>query len=81
MSAKGTIVSQKYLKGSKPRLLKLTAAEQQIMSKLLLLLELMCYMVFIVKERRQELSRLQPISENAWLKRSSSDPSLTQVGL
>uniref|UniRef100_A0A0F8AWZ0 Actin-binding protein anillin n=1 Tax=Larimichthys crocea TaxID=215358 RepID=A0A0F8AWZ0_LARCR len=32
------------------------------------------------QEREQELSQLQfqPISENAWLKRSSSDPSLTQ---
>ncbi|XP_030282947.1 anillin, actin binding protein 2 isoform X10 [Sparus aurata] len=29
-------------------------------------------------QRNQELSRLRPISENAWLKRSSSDPSLTQ---
>nr|XP_046251349.1 anillin isoform X13 [Scatophagus argus] len=29
------------------------------------------------EERKLELSRLQPISENAWLKRSSSDPSLT----
>ncbi|XP_051239137.1 anillin isoform X1 [Dicentrarchus labrax] len=34
----------------------------------------------IRQEREQELSQLhfQPISENAWLKRSSSDPSLTQ---
>ncbi|XP_030282942.1 anillin, actin binding protein 2 isoform X5 [Sparus aurata] len=31
-------------------------------------------------QRNQELSRLRPISENAWLKRSSSDPSLTQQG-
>ncbi|XP_073327474.1 anillin, actin binding protein 2 isoform X3 [Pagrus major] len=31
-------------------------------------------------ERKQELSLLQPISENAWLKRSSSDPSLTEQG-
>ncbi|XP_034541439.1 anillin isoform X3 [Notolabrus celidotus] len=32
------------------------------------------------QEREQELNQLpfQPISENAWLKRSSSDPSLTQ---
>ncbi|XP_070686837.1 anillin, actin binding protein 2 isoform X2 [Pempheris klunzingeri] len=35
----------------------------------------------IRQEREQELSQLpfQPISENAWLKRSSSDPSLTQA--
>nr|XP_046251337.1 anillin isoform X2 [Scatophagus argus] len=32
------------------------------------------------EERKLELSRLQPISENAWLKRSSSDPSLTLQG-
>ncbi|KAM8750894.1 anillin, actin binding protein 2 isoform 1-T1 [Acanthopagrus schlegelii] len=31
-------------------------------------------------QRNQELSRLRPLSENAWLKRSSSDPSLTQQG-
>lgn len=36
--------------------------------------------VLPAQERRQELSKLQPISENAWLKRSSSDPSLPQVG-
>uniref|UniRef100_A0A3Q3W9S9 PH domain-containing protein n=1 Tax=Mola mola TaxID=94237 RepID=A0A3Q3W9S9_MOLML len=30
---------------------------------------------------REELSRLQSISENAWMKRSNSDPSLNQVGL
>ncbi|KAM8750899.1 anillin, actin binding protein 2 isoform 6-T6 [Acanthopagrus schlegelii] len=30
-------------------------------------------------QRNQELSRLRPLSENAWLKRSSSDPSLTQA--
>ncbi|XP_044049714.1 anillin isoform X8 [Siniperca chuatsi] len=36
----------------------------------------------IRQEREQELSLLhfQPISENAWLKRSSSDPSLTEQG-
>ncbi|XP_069384827.1 anillin, actin binding protein 2 isoform X10 [Paralichthys olivaceus] len=36
----------------------------------------------IRQERDQELSQLhfQPISENAWLKRSSSDPSLAQQG-
>uniref|UniRef100_A0A3P8SC19 Anillin, actin binding protein 2 n=1 Tax=Amphiprion percula TaxID=161767 RepID=A0A3P8SC19_AMPPE len=36
----------------------------------------------IRQEREQELSQLQfqPISENVWLKRSSSDSSLTQVG-
>ncbi|KAM9854734.1 anillin, actin binding protein 2 [Aulostomus maculatus] len=35
----------------------------------------------IRQEREQELNQLpfQPISENAWLKRSSSDPSLSQV--
>ncbi|XP_035521542.1 uncharacterized protein si:dkey-30c15.10 isoform X1 [Morone saxatilis] len=35
----------------------------------------------IRQEREQELSQLhfQPISENAWLKRSNSDPSLTQA--
>ncbi|XP_041795186.1 anillin isoform X2 [Chelmon rostratus] len=32
----------------------------------------------IREERKQELSLLQPIRENAWLKRSNSDPSLTQ---
>lgn len=32
------------------------------------------------QERRRELSKLQPICENAWLKRSNSDPSLSQVG-
>ncbi|XP_032378198.1 anillin-like isoform X4 [Etheostoma spectabile] len=33
------------------------------------------------QEREQELSQLQihPISENAWLKRSNSDPSLSQI--
>lgn len=36
--------------------------------------------VFTYQERKLELSKLQPISENAWLKRSNSDPSLTQVG-
>ena len=36
---------------------------------------------FTDQQRNQELSRLRPLSENAWLKRSSSDPSLTQVGL
>lgn len=36
---------------------------------------------FTAQERKQELSLLQPIRENAWLKRSNSDPSLTQVGL
>ncbi|XP_038561792.1 anillin isoform X7 [Micropterus salmoides] len=36
----------------------------------------------IRQEREQELNQLhfQPISENAWLKRSSSDPSLNQQG-
>ncbi|XP_076589827.1 anillin, actin binding protein 2 [Chaetodon auriga] len=32
----------------------------------------------IREERKQELSLLQPIRENAWLKRSNSDPSFTQ---
>uniref|UniRef100_A0A3B5KWC2 Anillin, actin binding protein 2 n=1 Tax=Takifugu rubripes TaxID=31033 RepID=A0A3B5KWC2_TAKRU len=32
----------------------------------------------IREERRRELSQLQPICENAWLKRSNSDPSLSQ---
>ncbi|KAM3610054.1 uncharacterized protein V6R79_024520 [Siganus canaliculatus] len=32
----------------------------------------------IREERQQELSLLQPITENAWLKRSNSDPSLNQ---
>lgn len=38
---------------------------------------------FTSQEREEELNHLpfQPISENAWLKRSSSDPSLSQVGL
>ncbi|XP_075899042.1 anillin, actin binding protein 2 isoform X3 [Nelusetta ayraudi] len=31
------------------------------------------------EERKQELSRLQPISQNAWLIRSTSDPSLAQA--
>ncbi|XP_070828829.1 anillin, actin binding protein 2 [Chaetodon trifascialis] len=33
----------------------------------------------IREERQQELSLLQPIRENAWLKRSNSDPSFTQA--
>uniref|UniRef100_A0A674N058 Anillin, actin binding protein 2 n=1 Tax=Takifugu rubripes TaxID=31033 RepID=A0A674N058_TAKRU len=33
----------------------------------------------IREERRRELSQLQPICENAWLKRSNSDPSLSQI--
>lgn len=36
--------------------------------------------VFNHQERRLELSKLRPISENAWLKRSNSDSSLSQVG-
>lgn len=37
----------------------------------------------LAQEREKELNQLQfqPISENAWLKRSSSDPSLTEVGV
>ncbi|XP_068170239.1 anillin, actin binding protein 2 isoform X2 [Antennarius striatus] len=31
------------------------------------------------EERKQELRQLQPISQNAWLKRSSSDPMLNQA--